>query len=410
MRFLALSTSLAFLFLSVRAGCSAEPPGSSGLGPNPKKSDEALPQLKRLSATLQSPLFVDAPDGTQSVVNVRVTGKASPLNPGAPGEVLFSPPLSAPGRAVLQSVSEYLLEVHCGWPSGHRIEFSFSAPVAADDAAAAGLAVATLLDSMLGGWETDPTVAHLGKLERDGGIQKVSKAMARMTAAARGGASRVLIAEANSAEAADCLVNEGVIGFSRVQILAVKDFEELRMMAAKKLDPGVAAALQRFHDVQRGFVGNAQDEERALAQSDVQDALRGTLAKWPNHVTARLLLGRGVGRYRTFSIAGSVEAIERIAPVLLKAINSAEPHDPSKLRANQINAEMMTLQRASERIDGAARPFFEQVTAYADAASAWHKLGPARTVKETRTLTVALVNASTRARQERQKLATLLTR
>ena len=230
------------------------------------------------------------------MVNVTVTARASAIDPNAPGEVVFAPPLGAAGRVVLQSVSAYLLEVHGGWPAGHRIEFTFSAPVAADDAAAAGLAVAALLDSMFAGWEADPSVAVLGHLQADGAIQNVTSAMARITAASRGGASRILIADATSSEAADCLVNEGIIGFSRMQILAVKDFEELRMMAAKKLEPEVAAALQRFGDVQRAFVAKTNREDEALAQGEVQDALRATLAKWPNHVTARLLLGRGMYR------------------------------------------------------------------------------------------------------------------
>jgi hypothetical protein len=404
MRLFLFAASLALVssdYLGVAAGPAA--PSSAAT-----KAAGELPALKRLSAAMQTPLFVDTPEGAQSVANVIVTAKAKAIEPNAPGEVLFASPLSAAGRAVLQSVSEYLLEVHRGWPAGHRIEFAFNAPVAADDAAAAGLAVATLLDSMLGGWDVDPTVAVLGHLTADGQVQKVTRAMARITASARAGASRILIADSNAPEAADCFVNEGIIGFSRVQILAVKDFEELRMMGAKKLEPEVAAALHRFADVQRAFVGKANQEEQALAQGEVQDALRGTLAKWPNHVTARLLLGRGTGRYRTFSVAGSVEEIERIAPALLKAIDSSSAYDPSKLSAEQIAAERMTLQRAEERLDAAVRPFFEQVTAYADAASAWHALGKARTAKETRTVTLALVNASSRARQERKKLATLL--
>jgi len=50
----------------------------------------------------------------------------------------------------------------------------------------------------------------------------------------------------------------------------------------------------------------------------------------------------------------------------------------------------------------------DQVIAYGDAVNAWHMLGKVRTARETQTLTVALVNASSRARQERKKLAAAL--
>jgi hypothetical protein len=368
------------------------------------------PTLKRLTASVQTPLFVGTPDGAHTVANVIVTGKATAMERDAPGEVVFAPPLSGAGRAVLQSVSEYLLEIYRGWPAGHRIEFTFSAAVAPDDTAAAGLAVATLLDSMLGGWEAEPTTAVIGHLHADGRVQRVTSPMARITAATRGGASRILLAETNSADAADCLVNEGIAGFSRVQILAVKDFEELRMMAAKKLDADVAAAFHRFGDAQRMFGATSRSEEDTLARPDLQDALRGTLAKWPNHVTARLLLGRTMGRYRTFTVAGSVEAVERIAPALLKAIDSSEAHDPVRLSREQIAAELMTLRRAEERLDTTARPFLAQLIAYGEAAATWHARGKERTVEETRALSATLVKAAARARQERQKLAATLAR
>ena len=85
-------------------------------------------------------------------------------------------------------------------------------------------------------------------------------------------------------------------------------------------------------------------------------------------------------------------------------------HDPSKLPPDQISAEVAMLHRGEERIDASVRPFLDQVLAHGDAVNAWHMLGKVRTARETQTLTVALVYASSRARQERKKLAAALLR
>ena len=153
------------------------------------KEPAGPPTVKRMKAAISTPLFIQQPAGVNTLAEVALTATATTTKPDAPGVVTFVPPLGPNGKAVLDSVSKYLVERHNGWPAGHRIEIGFSVPIAPDDAAAAGLAIATVLDSMIGDWEPDAKCAVVGHLQADGKIVSVSGALMRLLTAMRAGAS-----------------------------------------------------------------------------------------------------------------------------------------------------------------------------------------------------------------------------
>ena len=370
---------------------------------------DAPPVLKRLRAAVRTPLFVEENAGTNTIADVTLTAAAIPIERDAPGEVSFSPSLGDAGRGVLRAVTEHLRTRHRGWPVGHRVEIAFNAPIAPDDAAAAGLAVATLLDAMIIGWEPDRTCAVIGHLAPDGTIVNVSSALARLTIAARSHASRILLAEKNVTDAADCLVNEGVAGFSRAQMFAVKQFDEVPPMAAAKPAPEIAAAVAAFAALAKTLTSAGAGAGALLKEPDTQEELRGVLENWPNHVTARLLLGRAIGRYLTFSLPGSVEAIERIAVTLRKGLNSNRPHALKELPAEKIEGELATLRRAVERVDPHVRPYLGAIIRYGETALTSHRQPPRKNA-EAEAFAVALTAAARTAQDERQKLAAALIR
>ena len=365
----------------------------------------APPVVKRAKAAVSTPLFLQQPAGGNTLANVTLTATATPTKPGAPGVVAFVPPLGANGKAVLDSVSKYLVTLHQGWPAGQRIEIAFSTPVAPDDAAAAGLATATVLDAMFGGWESDPGCAVVGHLQPDGKIVAVRSAFQRLLTAMHGGAARILMPEKNVAEAAaDCLVNEGPAGFGRVQMFAVKDFEEIPQMAGVKQEPLFAESIVEFDKVQKSLDAAGAEAAALLKKTDTQESLRTVLEKWPNHISARLLLGSAIGRYQTYSPAGSAQVLDRIAETLLGGVTSRLPHDVKKLPPARIDAELTALRRDATRVDPKASALVAHLIAYGEAARSWHAQPP-RTVAEVAAFTKTLSAEAALAQDERQKLA-----
>ncbi len=367
-------------------------------------ADEKAPAIKRAKAAISTPLFI-LPTGANMLAEVTLTATATPVKSAAPATVAFVPPLGPAGKSVLDSVSKYLAERHHGWPVGQRIEITFSVPVAPDDAAAAGLATATVLDSMLGDWEADPACAVVGFLQADGKIVSVTGALARLLTAMRAGASRILLPEKNVAEAAaDVMINEGPAAFGRVQMFAVKDLDEVPMMAGAKLEPHVAQSIAAFDETQKELAAAGKDAAGLLKKTDTQESLRTVLEKWPNHISARLLLGHSIGRYKTFSLAGSAQVVDRTAATLLAGINSGQPQEVRKLPPERIDAELTALRNYADRIDPIARPLITHLIAYGEAAQTWQKQPPP-TQAEAAALGKTLPAEAAQVQAERKKLA-----
>ena len=361
--------------------------------------------VKRTKAAISTPLFIQQTAGGNTLAEVTLTATATPIKPDAPGIVAFVPPLGPAGKAVLDSVSKYLVERHHGWPAGQRIELVFTPPIAPDDTAAAGLATATVLDSMFGDWEADPKCAVVGHLQPDGKIVSVSGALMRLLTAMRAGSSRILLPEKNVAEAAtDVMINEGPAAFGRVQMFAVKDLDEIPMMAGAQLDKSVAESITAFNEVQQQLTAAGKDAGTLLKKTDTQESLRTVLEKWPNHISARLLLGSAIGRYKTFSPAGSAQVVDRSAATLLSGIASPRPHEVKNLPPERIEAELTALRNYADRIEPKARPLIDHLIAYGSAALSWHKTPP-RNQADATSLAGYLSSKAALAQDERQKLA-----
>lgn len=369
---------------------------------------DAAPVVKRTKAAVSTPLFIQQAAGGNTLAEVTLTATAVPTKPDAPGVIAFVPPLGASGKAVLDSVSKYLVERHHGWPAGQRIEIVFTPPIAPDDAAAAGLAVATVLDSMFGDWEADAKCAVVGNLQADGKIVSVSGALMRLLVAMRAGSSRILLPEKNVAEAAaDVMINEGPDGFGRVQMFAVKDFDEIPMMAGGTLEKAVAESMAAFDETQKELAAAGKDAANLIKTKDTQESLRTVLEKWPNHISARLLLGYSIGRYKAFSPAGTAQVVDRSAATLLSGVVSGRAHEVKNLPPDRIEAELAALKNYASRIDPKMRPLIDHLIAYGTAALSWHKTPP-RTQAEANALAGKLSAEAGLAQDERQKLARMI--
>ncbi|MDB6154183.1 MAG: hypothetical protein JWL90_2636, partial [Chthoniobacteraceae bacterium] len=258
------------LVVAVSFPCPGAPPKTTTL--SKPEEPAAAPVWKRLNAEVTTPLFIKQAAGINTLANVTLSATAIPLK-GEVATVVFTSDLGAGGNAVIAAVTKLLKSVHHGWPAGHRVEIAFNPPVAPDDAPASALAIALILDSMIAGWEADPACSIVGGLRDDGKVFAATSALMRLTTATRSAASRIIMPEKNATEAADCMVNEGVAGTGRVQMFAVKDFDEVLRMAAATPDPDMTTAMETFAEVQKSLSQADSDPEALLKESDVLESL-----------------------------------------------------------------------------------------------------------------------------------------
>lgn len=377
--------------------------------PKPVETGPA-PVLKLMKAQVGSPLYIQGEAGFNVLANVAITATATPTSAGSPVQLSFSPSMGQPGVAVLNAVKQILTDIRGRWPAGHRVEITAQPMIAPDDVGAAALATAVLLDSMIEGWEADPSCSVVGGLQTSGKIQGATSALMRLTTASRSNASRILMPEKNVTEGADCLVNEGLAGAGRVQMLAFKNFEEILSMASVKMDEGVVKGLEVFSKTQK-VLGEAGDkaEEVLKGDSDLREDLRTVLENCPNHMTARLLLGRAVGRYTHFSLRSSVDTLDRISPTIRQGLNFQTQTLVTKLEPDKLKTELETLERAESRVDPRLKFYVEILRGYGEAA---HKLltAPSSDPNANRAVLVTLANFSGKAFEARSTIADYLTK
>ncbi len=377
--------------------------------PEAKPLSGPAPELKLLKAECSSPLYIRAEAGVNQLANVTLTATATPTRPGTPVEVVFNPSLGDNGTAVLKAVKAILTEIHQRWPAGHRVEILCNPPVAQDDAGAAALATAILLDSLIGGWEADPSCSIVGGLQASGKIQGATAAVMRLTTASRGNSSRIIMPEKNATQASDCLVNVGPANAGRIQMFAVRTFEDIMLMAAAKLEDNMTKSIAFFQEAQKQIEPAGDKADQLLKDdSDLRETLRSALENCPNHMTARLLLGRTTGRYLHFSLHSSLNTIAQVTPTVQQGILSPRPMDVTKLPAAKLKQELEILQGAQSRMDPRASKYLGAVLRYATAASGWYT-HPPTTNAEVAKVTAELANAAGDARDQRTDLATVLT-
>jgi hypothetical protein len=347
------------------------------------------------------PLFTKVP-GTLPTTQVKLTAReAAP--PASSAALLFLQPVASNAQPVLSTITSHLRKKHSAWSGKTHVVLSGEPEIAPNDAPAAALAAALLLDAMIAGWEPDPGCAAMGGLQADGSISPVSWALTRLTTAIRAGAKRILVAESNASEAGDCLLNEGPAAFARTQMFAVGSFEEAPDLAAAVLSGAPAKAAAAFDEVAAALAASGADSETKLRDPEIQDKLRSVLIAVPSHLSARLLLRHSTRRGATFSLPGSLEVVERVAPTLLPSLRSGRPSEVKDLPADRILDEVTKLRTARDRIDARALGWLQSVINYGDLAQSWHE-APPDSVLRTRDLLQAMQKTARAAQAEHQKL------
>jgi hypothetical protein len=331
--------------------------------------------LRVFQADVQTALLAAKPTPgiAGAALNAVVKGKAVPLAANAPGELAFattSPQLLTPA---LTGIVQQLQVRHRGWFAGKRLEFSIEGAAAPADASSSTLAVAVAVDAMISGWTPDPKFFALGSLQPDGQIIAVSQPIPRILAAYRAGGERIAVPDRMWAQVADLLVAEGVASFSKAQMFTVGNFEELPGLATNPPSADIERAAKRFADDQRSVQAPGIDADAELLRPAVKAALREVLTIAPRHLTARLLLGRTTGQYKSLSLPGSIAAIEAMGSTLLKAARSAQPSELKLLPLAPIEAEATRLTASKSKLDPKSLAVVDALIAYAEVAKAWHE-------------------------------------
>ncbi len=379
-----------------------------------------LPLPKKVSA-INALLVVDLPGQGEAGAAAKLSALALPIDPFASSEVLFNQKVGPLMMTALREVVKCIQVRHSGWPRGQRIELAFADKFIPKDGPSAAVACALLLDSMIGNWSIDPTLAITGDLNADGSVQPIGGVAGKIRGATKAGCLRVALPTKNENAVGDLLVLEGGEPLARIEVFTIDTFDSAKALArqaptseidqATELfsnDPQVAPNLPQasllFKDARRLMLPGGRWDANALRDRNVQAKLREVLRLQPNHVSSKWLLAAAMGTAPVkLSLQGSISAMDDSAVALLQAITSKNVSSMTKIGSDDLGSAVFKLQGARARMDARVYPALDALTNFGKAVRVWQNQPP-RTKTTAEKLSATIMSAANEADRQRALL------
>lgn len=368
-RVLAGAVALALL-ASLSRRAVAAPPDPKEVADTPiMKGPNNFPELplKRTKGAIGTLVTIHPENETGGEVArfVRITATALPGAANAPDPLGYDKFLGPLTMKSLGTVISAVGTLHHGWPRGQSLQLSFSARPSPVELNPATLADALLLDSMFRDWDIEQNFAVVGTIADDGTVGPVEGIPERLTAAAQARVARIVVPAKNYQQVADFLLAQGIESFVGTQIFTAENFNEAGMASVSEFAGEAKDAVVLFGAVQRTLMAARAAGAGILRDPRVQATLQKVLAGAPNHLSAKVLYEWGTGQHAVMSFDGSVSAIDRFGPDLIRALR-AKPEDSLKTPRNAVTQNMAWLKFIHERLDPRARGYAEALLKFGD--------------------------------------------
>ncbi len=253
--------------------------------------------------------------GSASQMNATVIGSADRL------KVAFNQKVGPSMMQAVEDMTTFLRTRHPDADMGIEVEISFEEQYIAKDGPSAGVACTLMLESLLKGNLYSDTFAVTGALDASGQVGSVGGIDGKVRGAIARGCDVVAIPADNESVVQDLLITNGIDILSKIQIVKIATFDEALAIASHPSERpvGLQQAVETFSEVQKVL---ASGEESYLKNAKVQGKLREVVQAYPNHLSAKYLLLKGLGREpKVLTLLGSVQAIDRKAAPFINELN-----------------------------------------------------------------------------------------
>lgn len=355
--------------------------------------------LKKTKSVVNALLVVELPGQGVAGAAAKLSALALPIDPKASSEVKFNQEVGPMMSTALREVVKCLQVRHKGWPRGHRIELSFEDKFVPKDGPSAAVACALLLDSMLGNWDIDPSIAVTGDLNADGSVQPIGGVSGKIRGATKAGCTRVAVPLKNAPAVGDVLLTDGPEPLARIEVFSIDTLDAAIALArpataasssakpstapattpAPSAAPKAAAAApapaaatatpaQLFQEVRRALLPGNKYSPAALRDRVVIAKLREILRQQPNDLSASYLLAVAANTAPVrFTLRGSIESIDQIGANLISAIKAREATAMTKIGGDQVGDSVFKLKRIRTRMDSRVLPTLDALTRFGEA-------------------------------------------
>jgi len=282
-----------------------EPPDGSQVQP-PKV--EAAPQLSwqsnpdtpatritKFQSSIKAMYVVARPDGSflgDAADFIITVDPGNPDNNQVP--VSFATPVGPQMSMVLADVMRRLDILYPNIAGARAIQFSFEDKYDAHDGGSIGAACATLLLSVIRGFDIDPSLAITGDVSADGKIRAIGGIAAKLRGVKQDHCTIAVVPSDNLDQLIDAFVYCGPSIITDVQVLGISDLDDSVAVTRTDRAPKLARAIELFSEVQKSL----KDSPLYLQTPDAEAKLKDILDLAPNHLSARILLDHLHGKQR----------------------------------------------------------------------------------------------------------------
>ena len=314
----------------------------------------------------------------QQLAGSQFAGSASQMNATAisspnKGEWLigFNQPVGEMMSGALGRVDKFLGKRH-ELPNGARVEISFEEQYVPKDGPSAAVACTLLLESLITGAEYDSAFAVTGDMDEEGVVGPVGGIDGKIRGAAKRSCKVIAIPAKNKQVISDLLIMEGPLSISKIQIFTIATYDQALKIALspESRDEKLKQALSEFGEIQS--VLKKPNGANFLRNAQVQKKLRNIIALAPNHLSARLLLLKGLGKEPTqLSLAGSLLTIDRAAAPLIRALEQEKFENNDDLSGDEYADAISKIKRVRAQLDSRTHPCADAIVDYSVFIREW---------------------------------------
>ena len=308
----------------------------------------------------------------QELSGSQFAGSASQMNAtvlkttgSGPMEVGFNQAVGSTMSGAVDNMMKFLVNRYTRLPRGVRVELSFEEQYIPKDGPSAGVACTLMLDSLLKGHDFASDFAVTGALDAKGKVGGVGGVDGKIRGAIARRCEVIAIPSENESVISDLLIIEGPATLAKIQIVEIETYDDALKIAKvhDQRSPEIKKAIETFREVQR--VLNQRGGITYLQNPKVQEKLRSVVRVIPNHLSAKYLLLKAVGRNPShLTLIGSVQAIDRKAAPLLHHLQEGNFDVEDRLARDNFAHTISALGRLRPLLDARTRPCADAIIRY----------------------------------------------
>jgi hypothetical protein len=256
---------------------------------------------------------------------------------------------------------------HGGLPSSHCLQIAFEEKYSSKDGPSAAVACGLLVEAAITDMDIDPKLAVTGDMNADGQVQPIGGVAAKLRGATRSECSILAIPSKNESALADMMIRDGPGPLVGISVFSIEKFDDACELANPKRKEALQQALNEMEIIRSALKRDPSMMLTILRSPQAVTRLQEVLKKAPNCLSAKYLLLYATGTAPKYlTLAGSIEAADNDADILVSSINSDLNRAASQFQQDQVGGTLNRLRNLRPRVDQRVWPYVDGLVAYGE--------------------------------------------